>query len=228
MPGKHVRFASTKLLYSPHATIPSLSHSLPSPQSSTGPITPPQHPPALPYHSASYAPVHKAFPSRRPVAPMGLSTSLAVSHRPAIKYDVSVHPSSATAHHGHIHAILAGPATNPPVPLLTIISPQLPWPIPVHAPPRAFVSVSDVLIAIYHTLRKHITEHEYNSLLSYGARKRVKEAYEHRYLCAHDRRASAEEKKGGLRRVDFLMGRTRLLGLSPTMDGPLVWSLSVG
>jgi len=229
MPGKHVRFSPTNLLYQSSSTVPSsLSHSHSALKSCIRAPPPEFLPVPFSNRSVPYAPLHKALSFHRHANPIRLNSVVAFSHKPAITYDISLHPSYAMARHGHTHTLLAGPATTPPVRSLTIISPHLPWSILVRAPGmNAFVSVSDVITTIHQTLRKHVSEHEYNTLLSPSTRKRVKAAYEHRYQHAHDHRASSQEQKGGVRRVDFLMGRNRFLGLSPSADGPHTWTLNV-
>jgi hypothetical protein len=222
MPGKHVRFSNTYLAYSPDPA----RHS----DLSNGPITPPQRPTMrLPYPSVpSYMP-HKPSHLQYPVMRVQPHPLLAFHHHPMVIYDVSLHPSSAIATRGHTHAVLAESAMIPPVPFLTIISPYLRWSISVVPSPhqRAFVSVSDVLEAIYHGLRHLFTEHEYLHL-SRGEQKAIRASYKRRYGRIPERRHAEKERLGGLKRVDFLMGRTRFLGLSPSTDGPDVWVLHVG
>jgi len=55
-------------------------------------------------------------------------------------------------------------------------------------------------------------------------------AYESRYKRMEDvdPRGCEEEKKKGVKRVDFLMGRTMFMGLSPCVPmGPNVWVINV-
>jgi hypothetical protein len=87
-----------------------------------------------------------------------------------------------------------------------------------------YVTVRDVLTEIYYTLRSPISQLEYAQLPCERDRERAARAYKRRYrrvLPAHEdaedsrrEREYEEEKKGGLRRVDFLMEKTRFGGLS--------------
>ncbi|KAK7441557.1 Mitogen-Activated Protein Kinase Kinase Kinase 8 [Stygiomarasmius scandens] len=51
---------------------------------------------------------------------------------------------------------LGVPATNPPIPSMTVVHPTLPWPITVYFSRSAYVTVWDVLVTIVESLRKPI------------------------------------------------------------------------
>lgn len=78
----------------------------------------------------------------------------------------------------------------------------------------AYVTVSDVLDAIYNSLRKNVTSAEFNTLPGKKAMERVNAAYQARYRRIQDRKSSEQEKKGGVKRIDFLMESRYLAGLS--------------
>jgi hypothetical protein len=90
-----------------------------------------------------------------------------------------------------------------------------------------FVTVGDVLDAIYRSLRANVSAAEYHTLPSRKAMDRVSSAYELRCQRIRDHRASSEERRRGLRRVDLLMGLTKFMGLSRTSSGEDVWLLNV-
>ena len=151
---------------------------------------------------------------------------LALSHRPSIDYNISLSPSHAIPH-GYTRAIFAEPATVPPVRFLTIVSPHLPWAIPVPGiAPNAFVTISDVLSGLYHSLRNGVSEREFH-MLPPKARSRVRTSYENRYRRIRDRRSYEAEKSNGLKKIDFLMGHNAFLGLTPSNDGPTTFVLNV-
>jgi hypothetical protein len=223
MPGKHVRWASTNIHYSPDPLTPSPSYSNSSLPSSSGPITPPQALSIpLPYHHPGF---HKAR-VHHPMAPVRLNMYLALAHRPLIDYNISQSPSHARPH-GFTSAIFAEPATVPPVRFLTIVSPHLPWAIPVPGiAPNAFVTIYDVLARLHHALRNGASEREF-LMLPPKARSRVRASYENRYRRIRDRRAYEAEKSNGLKKIDFLMGHSTFLGLAPSNDGPTTFVLNV-
>jgi len=231
MPGRHVRFASSNVYHSPPAQVPSLTYS-PSSLSSPGPFTPPSIPVVLP------GPSPYAFslpPSRHPQpkipGPIHMHSLLGLSYPPPINYDLTLPPSTVSTHHHSLSKrSLSEPATNPPLPSLTVVTPHLPRgrTILVTASRNgAFVTVSDVLDAIYHALRANVSSADYYSLPSQKDMQRVTLAYEARCKRIRDSRAYAEEKRQGAKRVDFLMGLTKFMGLSRTSSGPDVWLLNI-
>jgi hypothetical protein len=55
----------------------------------------------------------------------------------------------------------------------------------------------------------------------------VDKAYYRRCGCIEDPDSRQLEESKGVKRVDFLMGRNRFLGLSGTLKGPDIWELNV-
>lgn len=111
---------------------------------------------------------------------------------------------------------------------MKIVSPHLPWTIIAVAAPgnQAFVTVGDVLDAIYHALRTSITSEEFHMLPTERDRRRASSAYEERYRRIHTVREYEDEKRRGVRRVDFLMGHTRFMGLSLRSAGTDAWIMN--
>jgi hypothetical protein len=229
MPVKQVRFSGADVLYSPEPATPSPSFSDSSLPSSSGPVTPPSpYGYNLPHPYPSYPPFYKPFRTEPPVMSLRINRMLEVSQHPEILWDISRTPASATTLRRLVFSAQAfsEPATVPPVPHLTITSPHLPWSIPVMAS-RGYVSISDVLATLYQSLRINITDRDYHSLPSHSAQRRVRTAYEDRYRRIRDPRDYAEEKRNGVKRIDFLMGHTRFMGLTSSRSVPNVWELHV-
>lgn len=81
----------------------------------------------------------------------------------------------------------------------------------------AYVTVQDVLDQLYGTLRSNISQVDYDRMGS-AERKMAIRAYEDRYRRFRGRREYEHEKAGGMKRVDMLMSRSRLIGLSRTRE----------
>ncbi|KAJ7629250.1 hypothetical protein DFH06DRAFT_722818 [Mycena polygramma] len=256
MPGRHVRFSTENTVYSP-----------PSRSSATSSSGPPSHP-------------HARLPGPTPFVPRRSHTVsssakgrahnlVALADSPLLSYDVSLHPSAITTYFpGVSSAGFLEPAVFPPQLAMTIVTPHLPWAIPVGASNGRYVTVSDAVNAIYRSLRTNVTPAEFHSLgsqklmrraseaytqrytvsdavnaiyrslrtnvtpaefHSLGSQKlmrRASEAYTQRYMRLRGHRGYDEEKKQGVKRVDFLMGCTKFRGLSST-NAPDVWRIHI-
>ncbi|KAJ3546908.1 hypothetical protein NMY22_g1860 [Coprinellus aureogranulatus] len=148
---------------------------------------------------------------------------------PEIPYDLSI-PISQVKEQFGINALLE-PATQPPVQNLTITCPDLPlWDIEIKTStihPGAYVSVDDVVTKIYSYLREPVNSMEYERLGQNQAAVNV--SYFARLARIHDPAFREQEAKKGIKRVDFLRGRHRFMGLSVLHrpgDQPC-WELSV-
>lgn len=229
MPGivKHVHFddrTNTQHLYtpcSPMPATPSPTYSTSSLDSSSGPITPPSS-------NAFNAPLPPTFGNHAPVQINPLLGFHAYS--PKLSYDVSFPPdtSSATATGAHLSQHETNDhATYPPLPKLEVCHELLPWTITIRAShPERGVSCADVLETLYRTLRRPVTPAEFDSLPSPDMKKRVTSAWMSRCGRIRDPAQHENEKQKGVKRVDFLLGRHRMLGLSSTKRGPHVWVLN--
>lgn len=215
MPGllpKHVRFAYQNSFHSPPT--PTLSFSSSTMSSDSAPVTPPYATQSLPGPSrypSGYSPYKKA---RSP------SYSEPIRCHPLLKtaaltWDLLDHPSTARYNYKSIpHRMLSEPATFPSLSYMKISSPHLPWSIEVYASNGSFVSLEDVLDAVYQSLRINIKSSEFDSLPSSNDRRSASRAYEHRYRRQRSSIEYDKEKKGGMKRIDFLMGHTRFLRIS--------------
>ncbi|KAE9386972.1 hypothetical protein BT96DRAFT_927863 [Gymnopus androsaceus JB14] len=224
MPGKHVRFASISTAYP--ASVPSLSYSAPSVPSSSGPRTPPSHSSGLPSSHHAYSRPQPKRSHSYPL-PTRVHSLLAYSHHPAIKYDVSLPTSTITSSHkGLSTASFSEPAVYPPVSSLVIQIPHHIWPISVNASHNGqYVTVNDVFAAVYHSLRTNVSSSEYRAIPSKKDAEKVRMAYEMRYRRLRDRYAYESEKQQGVKRVDFLNGHTRFMGLATSSHGSSAWVL---
>ncbi|KAF8949842.1 hypothetical protein BDZ97DRAFT_1614825, partial [Flammula alnicola] len=89
----------------------------------------------------------------------------------------------------------------------------LPWAIKIYASCSTYITLEGVFQAIYRSLRTNVTRLEIDSI-SENEQRQATSVYEHRYRRRGCRRAYDEERHGGMKRVDFLMGRSRFLGIS--------------
>ncbi|KAF7327121.1 hypothetical protein MKEN_00288400 [Mycena kentingensis (nom. inval.)] len=222
MPGRHVRFSTENTYYSPYSEPSSLPNS---------------------YSTFSSYPTSHGVPSKPTFAAPRRSRTISaprvtgVPHRalehtshPLIQYDIALPPSTMTSIAPLPSSVLHEPATYPPTQSMTIVSSHLPWGITVTASAQgygAFITVADVLAVLHTSLRTRVSKDEYERLGSHRLMRRVSDAYTERYMRLRGHRGYAEEKTGGLRRVDFLMGQTRFRGLSPSTSQPDVWRFHV-
>ena len=231
---KQVRFAYQNLVYPAPVPVPmppGFSHSVSTVPSSYGPITPPDVRRPLP---AQYAPPKHPYPPHGiPKVPSSASryTPASVAIHPYLATDGVVwdlmDPPSAIIRNGHSVSSrsLSEPATRPALPFISIVHPRLPWSFKIHASNARFVTLGDVLDSLFRTLRVNVTQPDFQSL-SERDRRRATRAYEDRYRRLRSSRMYEEEKRGGMKRVDFLMGHTRFVGL--TNNGrPDEWHLRV-
>jgi hypothetical protein len=240
---KQVRFAYKNTVYPPPSLMPpAMTHSVSTAPSSAGPITPPVHAHALPvyYHGVPYAPSsHLPVPPRTntyplpPKAPSSSSRHGPVRAHPylemdGIVWDLMEHPSTIIRNRHHVSSrALSEPATEPPMRSISIVSSYLPWSFKIHASNGKYVTLEDVFETIYRTLRINLTQPEFNSFSSEKDRRRATRAYEERYRRLRSQRQYEEEKRAGMKRVDFLMGHTRLVGITNDGRRPDEWHLRV-
>ncbi|KAF9065484.1 hypothetical protein BDP27DRAFT_1228874, partial [Rhodocollybia butyracea] len=119
------------------------------------------------------------------------------------------------------------PAVLPLTPFLLIHIPHHSWPISVHPSfNRQYVTAHDVFNAIYYSLRQSVTPSEMRAIPFRKDLERVRAAYEMRCRRFDDRYAYNTEKHKGVKRVDFLRGYTRFMGLEPSTNGAWILHLS--
>ena len=233
---KSVRFLENPVVHrlshpkSRRAPVPLPPYSSSTMTSSAGPITPPHPIHRLPYGSR-YPPIYQPMYQSMPLPKAPSSSYQGVSlhsyfiphktHRPnpeLIQWNLLDHHSMVTRGRHH----LLHPASHPPLPFIRIlipmnVSPRHPhpyWTCRVHASNHRFVTVLDVLDSLYNSLRRNIAALEFNSL-SEEDKSSTSRYYKKRYrrLQDYNSHLSEQEKVQGMKRIDFLMGRTRFAGL---------------
>ncbi|PPR04641.1 hypothetical protein CVT24_011859 [Panaeolus cyanescens] len=229
MPSKQVRFAYKNTFHSPPPVdTPQLSFSSSLP-SNSGPVTPPSVSQPLP-------PVHSyGIPYASSKSKSSSYYSESVRAHPylengGVNYDVMDHYSmalSARSHRPLSSRTCREPATYPPLAFLVITSPYLPWKIKVYPANGSYVTVEDVLASIYRSLRTNITGQDFTALSNPNDQRRATRAYENRYRRLRDPRAYDEEKRSGMKRVDFLLGHTRFLSISNSGKRVDEWYLNI-
>uniref|UniRef100_A0A8H7Y8Z0 DUF6699 domain-containing protein n=1 Tax=Psilocybe cubensis TaxID=181762 RepID=A0A8H7Y8Z0_PSICU len=230
---KQVRFAYKNIFHSPPQTpTPALSFSTSTVPSSSGPITPPSATPLGLPGPSPYSYVPSYAPVKQPTYPVPSRRSVHIRLHPylepnAVSWDIVDHPSTMSRHHHPVSSrALCEAATSHPLASMKITCSYLPWTIKVHASNGSYITLEDVFDAIYRSLRTNISQSEFNSLPSESDQRRATRAYEQRYRRMRSSRHYEEEKRGGMKRVDFLMGRSRFLGISAGRR-PDEWQLTV-
>jgi hypothetical protein len=218
--------------------LPSLEVSLAS-SSSLAPSPGPSSPPPLlnlalssptdssssfpPYPPLSLIPQTHALPfiPPKPQAPGAYLHPALVA--PALQYDVRYPPTQSNPHLSP--AILATPASNPPLPSLSLRVGDLPWifnvvPDTRLLPGEAYVTVHDVLLSIHYHLRTAVKGAEYEAM----SKLRKSEIFRE-----FDRRVGTDpvQRGKGLQRVDFLNGQVRAQGLVQAMSKDSIWDVVV-
>ena len=119
--------------------------------------------------------------------------------------------------------LLSQQATYPASPSIILLTEALPWSITVEAK-SSFVTVYDVLQALHSSLRLQVTKTEWASLSR--ASQDMIAAYFHKRVDGFSDLVKREKQLGrGVRRLDFLVGRTRLYGISPFGEKPGVFKV---
>jgi hypothetical protein len=141
-----------------------------------------------------------------------------------LNYDMHHSPSSITSSIDGLplsRQIRSRSATNPPQPFIQIEHPSLVDPIIVFpSTPHTSVTVDDVFLALYRYFSACASFREFD-VLPYDAQLRVNDTFQRRVG------AQESERFRGVKRVDFLMGRSRFLGLSAKGNDPRIFALNV-
>jgi hypothetical protein len=218
---KKVRFAYANT-YHRHSLPPKLSYSTSTLTSSLAPVTPPNAtlPLPLPYGHPHKYPL-PGYPPRpephRYFEPNAIQWSLDDHYSTATRLSASRH------HHCLSEGGLFESACTPPLPVIRIFihmpvsfaHPHPFWICEVRASNEHYVTVLDVLRNLYKFLRGNVSQLDFNTLLEED-RKVATHAYQNRYrrYHPHDRDTYLSEKCRGMKRIDFMMGNTRFVGLS--------------
>lgn len=193
---------TTHVPLSPTSTVS--DSSLPS---SSGPLTPPSNAPGLLNDSS----VHWAlcFDSS-----LRFNAAYAPQFDSAHEYGMHHYSPPGSPTHSTFRNdldFLAEPATSPPLPSLLLVCDELPWQIEVRPSlPNLFVTVYDVLETLNWNLRSRVSNPEWMSFET--QQEGVFAAFEERVNGIPDAQEREEQRAKSIRRIDCLMGRTRLLG----------------
>jgi hypothetical protein len=147
--------------------------------------------------------------------------------RALISYDVQHAPTSKALLNRRTHEaitpeMLAEPATAPALPCnaqLTLTHPLLPRPVIVSPSPsggagarHSAITTLDVLAALHAALHRPAGKAEWDALgTGSTAQRRVRDAFE--------RRCASGTRENGLKRIDWLAGKTRLVGIEVDRSG---------
>jgi hypothetical protein len=234
-PKKHVKFfipseSPLPISLSPVPNTPSPAYSQSSLPSTTGPFTPPT-PNVLPPHAFSpvkKSPVVPHFVAGTPTSPAPPSLHDLLADPQGVRLDIAwpPHPDSVRVHHSH----LSMAATHPPAKVMKMVTPGLPWSITVEPTSAPFVTVMDVLHALYTSLHKPIKQAEFDAV-SHSYRDLVSKSWHYRLDAIPYPSEAKAEKARGVRRMDFLLGKTsikRLRYLSVSNKGEVTWLVDFG
>ncbi|KDQ54321.1 hypothetical protein JAAARDRAFT_405264 [Jaapia argillacea MUCL 33604] len=204
--------------------------------------------PRSPSSESTYSPVANPMHSHLGLYIPSPTTSVGVSVRihpllavgSILDWDLGCDPRSnpARVHSGgwgewtHLQPhVLLEPATSPPVASLTITCDDLPWSISVAPlvsysswPRPSYLTTSDVLSVMHVTLRNRVSPAEFNTL-SDSEKSHVGYALgQSSNICGVQRRAM---KAPIMRRIDWLLGKTRFEGLEQRSIDGSKWALRV-
>ncbi|KAF9783871.1 hypothetical protein BJ322DRAFT_1007653 [Thelephora terrestris] len=167
-------------------------------------------PPAGPYGIVQQ--VHPAISYSSRIAPLHVDVTVSPSQL-AVRFELS---------------LLDEPVTYPHMTSVVLFSDLLPWSTRVEAQtPGGVVTIFDVLETLHTALRTPISKSEWNSLSSH-TQNSVSGAFYHRLGGIRDHLLREKQLRKGVRRLDFLLGNTKLLGISAVADKPGVFTLYWG
>lgn len=125
-------------------------------------------------------------------------------------------------------SLLDEPVTYPHMTSIILFSDLLPWSTRVEAEtPTGVVTIFDVLRTLHAALRTPISMSEWNSL-PVQTQSSVSAAFYHRLGGIRDHSLREKQLKKGVRRLDFLLGNTKLLGIAVVSDKPGAFTLRWG
>ena len=122
--------------------------------------------------------------------------------------------------------LLSEQATYPASHTITLLTETLPWSITVTAK-STFVTVYDILQALHTSLRLQVATREWTSL-SRASQDVITASFHKRVGGFSDRIKRGKQFGKGVRRLDFLVGHTRLDGISPFEERPGVFMVHWG
>ncbi|KAG6887730.1 hypothetical protein C0995_013285 [Termitomyces sp. Mi166 len=146
---------------------------------------------------------------------------------PCVFYDLRFVPTTPILTFPHLERPyndidFAQLATNPPVNKMRLFHPLLPWYIDIEQHQENGVTVQDVIMQIHIELQTQIYGRDYfNEEMGSSGRERIARAFERRTQGPE----GEEERKKGIRRVDYLEDRVVFVGLVRARDG--LWEMKM-
>ncbi|KAF9783810.1 hypothetical protein BJ322DRAFT_881242 [Thelephora terrestris] len=233
--GRRVRVLDpiTNTVHSFAEPLPPLSSRTPSPtlsestaSSSTPPMTPqslfttaPLPSPMSPIHPAI---THRGIP---PYLCFDLAfppSYLLVSESPSFGSGRSSTSSGSTGSVSNL-LLLSEPAICSAFSTIILLTEALPWSVTVTAR-STFVTLFDVLQSLHSSLRRQVTKAEWASLPR-ASQEVIAASFHKRVGGFSDRVKRDKQSKKGVRRLDFLVGRTRFFGISAFGEKPGVFKV---
>jgi len=240
-PKKQVKFlipseSPLPISLSPDPNTPSPAYSQTSLPSTNGPLTPPilNVPPHAfsPVKNSPVVPLknNPHFVPATPTSPAPPSLHDLLANPQGVRLDIAFppHPDRLRIHYPH----LSMAATHPPAKVMKVVTPGLPWSITVEPTTTSspFVTVLDVLHALYTSLHKPINQAEFEAV-SHSFRDLISKAWHHRLDKIPFPSDLKTERARGVRRMDFLLGKTcvkQLRYLSASRQGEVTWLVDFG
>lgn len=125
-------------------------------------------------------------------------------------------------------SLLDDPVTYPLMNSIILFSDILPWSTPVGAEiPGGAVTIYDVLESLHTSLRTPISKSEWDHLSAH-TQNSVSAAFYRRLGGIRDHSLREKQFRRGVRRLDFLLGNTKLLGIAAVPGKPGVFTLHWG
>ncbi|KIY62490.1 hypothetical protein CYLTODRAFT_174328 [Cylindrobasidium torrendii FP15055 ss-10] len=216
MPSKRVRFATSSLAYP--APSPTKSDVYLSSVPHTGSHSNRRHSLNVPssgtHHESHH---HRSRSSSFSESAPALHAALVVAKPRALNFDVAYHYSYLSTPYPAFSSrpgLLSEPACSPPIARAIITCARISWRIEVRPSFNGhYITLHDILRTIYYDLRRNVSSAEWNAL-DKPTMTRVAKAYDARHKRIASRTEAEAERKGGVRRVDYLMGHTNFTGLA--------------
>ena len=232
--GRRVRVLDpiTNVVHTPAELSPPSSPRTPSPtlsESTASSLTPPPTPQSLFTTAplpASMDQIHTAitYTGLPPYLCFDLAfppSYLLVPDSPSLGSDCSSTPSSSGSIGSLNLLLLSEPAVYPATPTVTLLTDALPWSVTVTTK-STFITLFDVLQALHSSLRLQVTKAEWASL-SRASKDVIAASFRKRVDGFSDRIKREKQLGKGIRRLDFLVGRTRFFGISAFGEKPGVY-----
>ena len=233
--GRRVRVLDpiTNAVHTPAEPSPPSSPRTPSPtfsESTASSLTPPPTPQSLFATAPLPAPMSRIHPAvtyrgTPPYLCFDLAfppSYLLAPDSPSLSSDCRT-PSSSSSFESVNFLLLYEPAIHPASSTITLLTEALPWSVTVTAK-STYVTLFDVLQALHSSLRRQVTKVEWASL-SRASQAVIATSFHKRVDGFSDPVKRGKQLGKGVRRLDFLVGRTRFFGISAFGEKPGVYKV---